>query len=170
MSNTKTYIARSDEEAQALHDGTQTLLVIPWEQQAVKDYRVCPYAPGDVIEFIQGPIRPITIEPQPEMLLYQDRLTVTTVAGQRVQEITPEQMLAAGLDAYGWDYAEGSDPEDDGAMFMYWVDYPNEPPPWAARTSSCECIEDIFRLYWDWLHPRQPWSSNPRCWFVGVEQ
>jgi len=143
----KTYTAATD-KAKGLRDGTITMLVIPFKEQP-------PYCAGDVVG-----VKGTTI-----------RLLITSVQAKQVQSLTPEQMLAAGLEAFGWDYAEGGASDDDGAMFAYW-DFPIQgpPPAWASWASSCECIEDIWRSYWYFRHPDLPWSGNPWAWFYEVER
>ncbi len=152
-----------------------------------------PYAPGDIIGIKEAWARCLCKQPNCPGFLYRDhlgwntrdsgkhfgaanmprkairtRLLCRTVEGKLVSEAAPKQMLAAGLEALGWDYAEGGDSEDDGAMFAYWDHAQGDPPEWASWASSCECIYDVWRSYWKFRHPRLPFETT-WVWMIVVE-
>jgi len=92
---------------------------------------------------------------------------ITNIRVERVQDITPEDILEEGLCGLGWDYAESSD--GTGDMFMYWDEPTKEMPDWCPRsTSSCECIEDVWRWFWDSINEKRGygWSENPYVWVI----
>lgn len=80
---------------------------------------------------------------------------------ERVQDISPEDILAEGLGSDCWDYAESDD--GTGDMFMY-ADHTIDPPSWCSENmTSCECIEDIFSWLWDSINKKRGfgWDVNP---------
>lgn len=94
-------------------------------------------------------------------------LRVNSVRVERIQDISPDDILAEGLDNYGWDYAESSD--DSGDKFMYWDHTNDNYPKWAEWISSCECIEDIFAAFWDSIYPGS-WERNDWVWVYDFEK
>ena len=85
---------------------------------------------------------------------------------EQIQDISIDDVLAEGIESFGWDYAESSD--DTGDMFMYWDNQNGDPPKWADWITSCECIEDIFRAYWNFLYPGT-WDKNIWVWVTEFE-
>jgi len=160
-----------------------TVLVIPVEPQPIHDDRAWawytddgpPYGPvpwslNEPCPLANDPRRPF--KPHRQIILKgkHDRLLCKSVECKQLDDLTPEEMLAAGLDAFGWDYAEGGSPSDEGAMFAYWDHVQGAPPTWASWASSCECIEDIWQSYWEFLYPNLPRGNNPWCWLIQVER
>ena len=96
-------------------------------------------------------------------------LEITAIRVERVQDITPDDIIAEGLDSFCWDYAESDD--GTGDMFMY-ADHTIEPPKWAAdNMTSCECIEDVFSWLWDSVSkPEHTWDKNPFVWCVSFKK
>ncbi len=94
-------------------------------------------------------------------------LKVTRVWIERVQDISPDDILAEGLGSYCWDYAESSD--GTGDMFMY-ADHTVESPSWCPNNmSSCECIEDVFSWLWDSINKKRGFGWNVNPWVFCYE-
>ena len=47
--------------------------------------------------------------------------------------------------SFGWEYTESED--GTGDKFAYWDVLQGEMPSWANGLTSCECVEDVFRLF-----------------------
>lgn len=94
-------------------------------------------------------------------------LEITGLRVEQVQDISPDNIIAEGLESMGWDYAESSD--GTGDKFMYWSDPTKNMPKWCPQnTTSCECIEDVFSWLWDSLNAKRGygWDKNPWVWCI----
>ena len=91
-------------------------------------------------------------------------ILITGRKHQRLQEITEADVVAEGMEIFGWEYAATDD--GSGDMFFYWEppDYKTRMPAWAYWATSCECATSIYESYWDSINPKQPWESNPEVW------
>jgi hypothetical protein len=196
MNKEKSYIAHSDAEAKALHDGSQTVIVIPLEPQPPRAvYRhsdrywmtleecgvahgpwECLYAAGDAIAVKEG--------------LYRAYGAVWNYSADNEEVSLDYWRDGQWMEQYHeWDREMESDECPAASM-----------PLFAVRTRlivkalACKQVQSITtmqeiaycgrympdsdytsRTYrehlirrWDREHPQHLWVSNPWCWFVEV--